>query len=240
MEYAGIYIHVPFCLQKCPYCNFYSIPATTEALDAYTTAVCRNLRGYAENIRVDTIYLGGGTPSLLSPAQVEQILETAADCFLVTADAEITLEANPASCTPAAWKSFRKIGINRLSVGVQSLNDAELKQLGRLHTAAQAVSTIKAAADAGFQNLSGDLMLAIPEQTTETLAQTLHQLTALPLTHISAYLLKIEPTTRFAAQHIEARCPSDDDAAALYLQTVSALDRQAFCNMKSQTLQNPA
>ena len=165
---AGLYLHVPFCRRKCPYCNFYSVPAQPELLAAYTAAVCRNLRHYgnaAQPERVDTVYFGGGTPSLLLPAQIAQILETAAEQFALSADAEITLEANPATVTPEQLRELRHAGINRLSLGVQSLSDAQLKRLGRLHTAQEAVETVYAAAEAGFRNLSCDLMLALPEQT---------------------------------------------------------------------------
>ncbi|MFR4477575.1 MAG: coproporphyrinogen-III oxidase family protein [Ruminococcus callidus] len=195
---AGLYLHVPFCRRKCPYCNFYSVPAQPELLTAYTAAVCRNLRHYgnaAQPERVDTVYFGGGTPSLLLPAQITQILETAAEQFALSADAEITLEANPATVTPEQLRELRHAGINRLSLGVQSLSDAQLKRLGRLHTAQEAVETVYAAAEAGFRNLSCDLMLALPEQTADELEQTIREMTRLPIVHISAYLLKIEPGT---------------------------------------------
>ena len=204
---AGLYLHVPFCRRKCPYCNFYSVPAQPELLTAYTAAVCRNLRHYgnaAQPERVDTVYFGGGTPSLLLPAQIAQILETAAEQFALSADAEITLEANPATVTPEQLRELRHAGINRLSLGVQSLSDAQLKRLGRLHTAQEAVKTVYAAAEAGFRNLSCDLMLALPEQTADELEQTVSRLVQLPITHVSAYLLKVEQGTPFAVQHVRA------------------------------------
>lgn len=225
---AGLYIHVPFCRRKCPYCNFYSIAAAPERLEAYTQAVCRNLRYYACSETVDTVYFGGGTPSLLSPAQIGQILETVGACFSLSADAEVTLEANPATVTTTQLRQLRNSGVNRLSFGVQSLSDSQLKCLGRLHTAQEAIETVTAAAAVGFDNLSCDLMLALPGQTPEGLEATIRQLTQLPIVHVSAYLLKVEPGTTFAQQHIASQCPDEDTAADLYLQTVEQLGAAGF------------
>ena len=239
---AGLYLHVPFCRRKCPYCNFYSVPAQPELLTAYTAAVCRNLRHYGNAVqpeRVDTVYFGGGTPSLLLPAQIAQILETAAEQFALSADAEITLEANPATVTPEQLRELRHAGINRLSLGVQSLSDAQLKRLGRLHTAQEAVETVYAAAEAGFRNLSCDLMLALPEQTADELEQTISRLVQLPITHVSAYLLKVEQGTPFAVQHVAECCPDDDTAADLYLQAVEQLGAAGFLQYEISNFARP-
>ncbi|MFR1994771.1 coproporphyrinogen-III oxidase family protein [Ruminococcus sp.] len=162
---AGLYLHVPFCRRKCPYCDFYSVPAQAEMLEAYTEAVCRNLKQYADAVPMDTVYFGGGTPSLLSPQQIGSILETAAACFPLAADAEVTLEANPATVTRQQLSQLRAAGVNRISFGVQSLEPEQLRYLGRLHTADEAIRTVEDAAAAGFQSISCDLMLALPEQT---------------------------------------------------------------------------
>lgn len=236
---AGLYIHVPFCRRKCPYCNFYSIAAEPELLERYTQAVCRNLRHYACAEPVDTVYFGGGTPSLLSPAQIAQILETAADCFTLSPDTEVTMEANPAAAAPEQLRRFRESGVNRLSFGVQSLSDSQLKRLGRLHTAQEAVETVCAAAAAGFDNLSCDLMLALPGQTPEELEQTIREMTRLPIVHISAYLLKIEPGTPFARQQIAAQCPDEDAAADLYLQAVEQLNAAGFAQYEISNFAKP-
>lgn len=236
---AGLYIHVPFCRRKCPYCNFYSIAAEPELLERYTQAVCRNLRHYACAEPVDTVYFGGGTPSLLSPAQIAQILETAADCFTLSPDTEVTMEANPAAAAPEQLRRFRESGVNRLSFGVQSLSDSQLKRLGRLHTAQEAVETVCAAAAAGFDNLSCDLMLALPGQTPEELEQTIREMTQLPIVHISAYLLKIEPGTPFARQQIAAQCPDEDAAADLYLQAVEQLNAAGFAQYEISNFAKP-
>lgn len=225
---AGLYLHVPFCRRKCPYCDFYSVPAQAETLEAYTEAVCRNLKQYADAVPMDTVYFGGGTPSLLSPQQIGSILETAAACFPLAADAEVTLEANPATVTRQQLSQLRAAGVNRISFGVQSLEPEQLRYLGRLHTADEAIRTVEDAAAAGFQSISCDLMLALPEQTPRALSHTIERLTALPIQHVSAYLLKIEPGTPFFAQQEELRCPDGDAAADLYLQAVSELEQAGF------------
>ncbi|MFR6587008.1 MAG: coproporphyrinogen-III oxidase family protein [Ruminococcus sp.] len=239
MSGIGLYFHVPFCRRKCSYCNFYSAPATPEQMAAYTEAVCRNLRHYTSNTVADTLYFGGGTPSLLAPEQLEQILARAAACFSIPPDAEITLEANPATLTPENLHRLRAAGVNRLSLGVQSLSDAQLRRLGRMHTAQEALDTAEAAAGAGFRNISCDVMLALPKQTPAELSETLEQMAQLPIQHISAYLLKIESGTPFARQHAEQECPDEDTAADLYLQTVRTLEQAGFASTRSRTSPRP-
>lgn len=225
---AGLYLHVPFCRRKCPYCSFYSVPVSDQLTSCYTDAVCRNLSAYSETISVDSIYFGGGTPSLLHPNQIDRILSAAAKAFPLAADTEITLECNPATVRLEELAMLHRAGVNRLSLGVQSLCDSQLKCLGRLHTAQEAVDTIYAAVHAGFANISCDVMLALPEQTAGELAQMLQRMTALPIQHISAYLLKVENGTPFAAMSVAEQCPDEDMAADLYLQTVDALEQAGF------------
>ena len=180
----GIYIHVPFCVRKCPYCDFYSVPQTAERMEQYGTALCRFLRQMQTDLPVDTIYFGGGTPSLLPVSLLEEILQTI-DKTVSLQQPEITLECNPATVDRETLQQFQEIGINRLSIGVQSLSDVQLKRLGRLHDAQTAIETVEQAAAAGFQNLSCDVMLALPKQTTAELQGTLTQLTA--LTHMPTF-----------------------------------------------------
>ena len=186
----GIYIHVPFCVRKCPYCDFYSVPQTAERMEQYGTALCRFLRQMQTDLPVDTIYFGGGTPSLLPVSLLEEILQTIAGTVSLR-QPEITLECNPATVDRKTLQQLREIGINRLSIGVQSLSDVQLKRLGRLHDAKTAIETVEQAAAAGFQNLSCDVMLALPKQTTAELQDTLLQLTALPVSYTHLTL----PTT---------------------------------------------
>ncbi len=223
----GIYIHVPFCVRKCPYCDFYSVPQTAERMEQYGTALCRFLRQMQTDLPVDTIYFGGGTPSLLPVSLLEEILQTI-DKTVSLQQPEITLECNPATVDCETLQQFQEIGINRLSIGVQSLSDVQLKRLGRLHDAQTAIETVEQAAAVGFQNLSCDVMLALPKQTTAELQDTLTQLTALPIQHLSAYLLKVEPETPFASMNWVQQLPDEDATADFYLQTVETLQAAGF------------
>lgn len=226
MSHAGIYIHVPFCRQKCPYCNFYSVPVSETLMEQYTEAVCRNLRSYANDVSVDSVYFGGGTPSVLSCRQLCQILDTVGTCFSLAADTEVTLECNPATLTRAEMQALRRAGYNRISFGVQSLSPRELQLLGRIHSAETAVMAVEEAALAEFTNISCDVMLALPGQTAEVLTETLTKLVQLPIQHVSAYLLKIESGTPFA--EMAADCPEEDQAADLYLLTTELLEQAGF------------
>jgi oxygen-independent coproporphyrinogen-3 oxidase len=205
---TGIYIHIPFCLRKCSYCDFYSVRYSHRTADDYVNAVIRNLKRY--NVKADTVYFGGGTPSLLSAEQIDRILN-AAD---ISPNAEISLECNPKTVDIQKISDYRSAGINRLSIGIQSLNDTELSAAGRLHNAADAVNTVLAAYKAGITNLSADLMLGLPFQTAASLENTLRDITKLPLRHISAYMLKIEENTPLAADRSLLANTADDDTLA--------------------------
>lgn len=215
----GLYIHVPFCLSKCPYCDFYSVKFSQQAAREYAKAVIRNLSRYDEVF--GTVYFGGGTPVLLAP-YMEEILSA----VRIESGAEITAEANPCMCIPKTLEQLRSAGVNRLSIGVQSLNDSELSALGRRHNSAQAEQAVLAARAAGFSDISADIMLAVPNQTRETLGETISRLAALPLTHISAYLLKLEQGTPFGAQ--PPVLPDEDETAELYLAAVERLSQHGF------------
>lgn len=215
----GLYIHVPFCRKKCPYCDFYSLPFDESAAAEYTGAVIRNLRHYGGEY--DTVYFGGGTPILLAE-HIGKILREV-NYF---PSAEITLECNPCEMNSETLSLLKQAGVNRISVGVQSLNDRELAALGRRHTAEQAAQAIETAYRVGFHNISADLMLAVPGQTAESLRETIEALAALPLTHISAYLLKIEPNTVFGKK--PPILPDEDGQAELYLAAVERLQKHGF------------
>lgn len=217
---AGLYIHVPFCLSKCPYCDFYSAKFSQKSAEKYAAAVVRNLRQY--DGQFDTVYFGGGTPILLS-GFIGEIL-SAAD---ISKNAEITAEANPCLCTDEKLYELRKAGVNRISIGVQSLCDKELSALGRRHSAAQAETAVIKARAAGFDNISADLMLGIPEQTQQSLSETIEQLCALPISHVSAYLLKIEAGTPFG-NNPPKNISDEDEAAELYLSAVKLLSERGF------------
>ncbi len=222
MQPIGLYIHVPFCSRKCRYCDFYSVTDLSLTTD-YTSAVIRNLR--TQNYTYDTVYFGGGTPSLLSAGQIKEILSSVE----ISSNAEISMECNPNSVTENYLYDIRNAGINRLSFGVQSFDDNELKMLGRLHSSAQAVSAIETAKSIGFDNISADLMLAVAGQTFDSLRHNLETIGSLPLTHISAYMLKVEEGTPLASDKtLLARIPDEDDTADMYLEAVRRLGENGF------------
>ncbi len=225
---VGIYIHVPFCAKKCPYCDFYSLPYRKTAVGAYVDALCRNLWALPSHIIADTVYFGGGTPSLLTEDALKRIMAALHHAVTVTADAEITLEANPCTMTAKALAGWYSAGINRLSVGVQSFCDEELRLLGRNHSAQQAAEAICRAADAGFANISADLMLGTPMQTEDSLAESIAKAVALPVQHLSAYLLKIEEGTAFWQN--PPAVADDDTAAERYAQLSAAMAAAGFAH----------
>lgn len=229
MNSLGIYIHVPFCGKKCPYCDFYSVNYRKNTADAYCEAVIRNLRHYSVKKRiVDTVYFGGGTPSLLTSEQTASIIRTLSECFILRENTEITLEANPNTLTPRKLSELLECGINRLSIGVQSMNDDELMLLGRSHSSARAEQCILDAYNVGFRNISCDLMIALPEQTSNKLRYSINKLSSLPVTHVSAYILKAENGTPFGCDDFRRTLPDDDTSAELYLQMVKALHENGF------------
>ena len=227
---TGLYIHTPFCRRKCPYCDFYSAGYQEELAGLYSDAVIRNLRYYNKryynecynNICYDTVYFGGGTPILLA-GHIPRILSEAN----IDRGAEITVECNPVEMSEETLKILRDCGVNRLSVGVQSAADSELHALGRSHTFEQARAAILTANRIGFENISVDLMLGIPYQDIKSLTYTVTQLQKLPITHVSAYMLKIEPNTVFGKKP-PPNLPDEDATAELYLSAVDMLRSANF------------
>lgn len=223
----GLYLHVPFCRSKCLYCDFCSFPDPSAAtLQAYVEATVRALKGQSALCRertVDTVYFGGGTPTLLPPALLERLLDAVFQFYRVSSDAEITAECNPATESPALFRSMRGAGFNRLSIGLQSAHERELRALGRAHTYADFLSTVESARAAGFENLSADVMLGIPEQTEKSCLQTVEQLCALGLSHISAYGLSVEPETPFGKMGKALILPDEETSARMYSTVVEVL-----------------
>lgn len=229
MNTLGIYIHVPFCGKKCGYCDFYSVCYSKVQAELYVEAVSRNIFYYSDKTRtVDTIYFGGGTPSLLTSSQIKGIINAIKDSFSLDPLAEITLEANPNTLSSDKLAELHDAGINRLSIGVQSMCDKELKLLGRSHTASRAAKAVEDAFAAGFSNISCDLMIGIPTQTKDSLKESINLLSQLPIQHISAYILKIEDGTPFDCSEIRTSIPDEDTTAELYLLTVRELSRHSF------------
>lgn len=228
---AGIYIHVPFCVRKCGYCDFYSLPcagyasgAAEEAFDAYTAALTAEISAETPGVRADTVYFGGGTPSLLGAERLSRILDAVRERFDIAGDAEITLEANPLDL--AQPEALRNAGFNRLSLGVQSAHDEELAMLGRRHTFADARHTVETARRAGFENLSLDLMYGLPGQTLDRWEQSVRALLALSPEHISCYALKLSENVPLFAR--EAELPDDETQLAMYLSVTEALGAAGY------------
>ena len=195
-----LYIHMPFCVKKCEYCDFLSFPADTNTQIKYVHALLNEIRFYGEKMRgfrVSTIYIGGGTPSWLEPELVTAVMDQIYKSFQVYEDAEISIECNPGTVTAAKLQAYRRAGINRLSIGLQSTNNTELKTLGRIHTYEQFLKTYELARNEGFTNINVDLMSGLPRQSAESFADTLQRVIRLKPEHISAYSLIIEKGTPF-------------------------------------------
>ena len=225
MEPIGLYLHIPFCDGKCAYCNFFSKRADTRTLSEYTEALIASvvLWGKKINRPVDTVYFGGGTPSLLGHERLIAILNAVKSAFALTDSPEITVEVNPTSTDELDFSAMRNAGFNRLSIGLQSAVDNELCILGRRHNSADALRTVQRAQSVGFDNISLDVMLAIPEQTIDSLDKTLKFCAFCGVQHISAYILKIEEGTRF--YRLKDRLPllTDDEQAVFYEHAVKKL-----------------
>lgn len=195
MKKLEIYIHIPFCVKKCAYCDFLSGPAGEEERRRYVQALKKEIKSCREDAKgylVQSVFFGGGTPSILEPEEISEILDTVKAVFQLEKKAEITMEQNPGTAEAGKMRGYLDAGVNRLSIGLQSADDKELAILGRIHTYRDFVETYQAARNAGFDNINVDLMSAVPGQTMESYRETLKKVTALKPEHISAYSLIIE------------------------------------------------
>ena len=223
----GLYVHIPFCKSKCVYCDFYSLPNAESWMDRYTAALCAQLAEISRQTTahvVDTIYFGGGTPSLLGAKRLKSILKTIEKFYRVDQKAEITLEANPDSA--GDWKNLRALrraGFNRLSLGVQSADDGQLAALGRPHNFRQAQEAVAAARKAKIKNLSLDLIYGLPGQSLESWRETVEKAAALEPEHLSCYGLKVEENTPLWDMQASLDMPGDDAQADMYLWAVERL-----------------
>jgi oxygen-independent coproporphyrinogen III oxidase len=259
----GIYLHIPFCKSRCSYCDFATdVWRSNDAVERYVDALCgevknfqpqinadvadkekvfnlRDLRSSAANssLSTDTIYFGGGTPSLLTPSQLERILIGVSAKFNISRDAEITMEMNPATVTPETLADYKKLGVNRASFGVQTFDDRSLKLLARGHDANDARTTFAMLRDAGFDNISFDLIAGLPNQTLEDWSRNLDEAINMAPEHLSLYLLEIHEGTPLAEQVRSGRQPKPDDdvAAAMY---EMMLDRLAVAGYEQYEISN--
>lgn len=232
--YLSLYIHFPFCLKKCLYCDFNSLAGSSVTPSEYAAAVVREMELRAERLdgplSAGTLYFGGGTPSLMEPAEVAILVDAARNFYSLAEDAEITIEANPGTHTPEKLAGFRSAGINRLSLGVQSFNDTLLTGLGRVHTARQALDAFAAAREAGFANISIDLIHSLPGQDLAAWREDLSRAVQLRPEHISAYALAVEEGTPFQTMKNEGRLslPDEDEDLAMFRHTSSYLKDHGF------------
>lgn len=215
----GLYVHVPYCVRKCNYCDFCSLAANERAVpDDYVDRLCEEISAYSGKVNrpLDTIYFGGGTPSLLSTLQVKRIVDRIRKTFEISENAEVTFEANPGTLTPEKAEAFYSLGFNRVSLGLQSIHKIEMKTLGRIHNFDDFLFVYNALRKAGFENISVDLMYGIPHQTKESFRESLKALIDLSPEHVSAYGLMIEEGTPFHSLRDSLPLPSLDDECDMY------------------------
>lgn len=226
----GIYIHIPFCRGKCPYCDFFSTRGNQDEYKAFANSLKDEINFWGKKINadVDTVYFGGGTPSVIGSDLICDILKGIKSNFNVVKNAEITMEANPASGKFFDFTSAHNLGLNRVSLGMQSVNENELKKLGRLHSVDDVGGTIKLIKAAGINNISLDVMLGIPEQNLNSLKNTLDFCIKSDIKHISSYILKIEKNTFYGKNKNKYNFPNDELTSDLYLYTVDYLSKNGF------------
>lgn len=230
----GLYIHIPFCIKKCAYCDFCSYPITGQyngTIEKYVDKLNQQLisaEKLAKDRRVDTVYFGGGTPSLLSSSQLEKIMDTVMSHYNVDKAAEISAECNPGTVDAEKLANMRHLGVNRLSIGAQSFNDRELLLLGRIHTVKDFEHAFELARRAGFDNISADLMYGIPEQSMKSFEYSVTRMCELAPEHISSYALSVEPGTLFAKKLDSLSLPDDDSVGDMYDLLVDTLQRHGY------------
>jgi len=223
-----LYVHIPFCVRKCQYCDFLSGPSDEETKDRYIEALLKEIRAaeHTEDYEIVSVFIGGGTPSALKAEAIASIMRTLQEKFFFCEDAEVTIEANPGTVDLEKLTIYRNVGINRLSLGLQSTDAEELKLLGRIHSYEEFLKSYEWAREAGFSNINIDLMFAIPGQTGEAWRQHLYQVAELNPEHISAYSLIIEEGTPFAEQNLDL--PDEDTEYQMYEDTAEILERYGY------------
>ena len=220
-ERSGLYFHIPFCKSKCPYCDFYSVKFDEASAQQYVQEICDEIKQYQGIF--DTVYFGGGTPSILPPELIGKILDCTRAQFEISDDAEITVECNPSKDLSEDFKKYASYGVNRISVGMQSAVDSERFALGRVAGKNEVERTINYARHSGIENISLDLMLGTPKQTIESLDYSFDFIKSVGVPHVSAYMLKIEEGTKFFKMRDRLVLPDDDTVGEMYLKTVDTL-----------------
>ena len=237
----GLYVHIPFCSAICNYCNFNRGLFEIGLKERYVAALLTEIRRTADGSPANTIFFGGGTPSLLEPAEIAAVIEGCRQSWSLDGDVEITLEANPETVTPERLAGFRAAGVNRLSYGVQSFRDDELGRLSRLHSVARAVDAFGMARAAGFDNISLDLMMWLPQQTVAQWLESVDALIALGPDHASMYMLEIYPNAplRDAMARGQWSVAPEDDVAEMYLSALDRMDRAGYVQYEISNVARP-
>ena len=233
----GLYIHIPFCKSKCPYCSFYSLTDKSNLIDRYIQVLCEKIKDWGKILdkEIDTIYFGGGTPSLLDSEKILMILDVIKKSFRVKLS-EVSLEVNPADYKFLDFEILKYAGINRISIGAQAFDDNELKILGRRHTVKDITDTFKYVSDAGIDNISVDVILGFPNQTNQSLDKFIYFLKEHDVSHISAYLLKIEKGTLYFKNRDKLNFLSDEESSSMYLMYQMSCKSMGIITMRFQIL----
>ena len=240
----GLYLHIPYCLHKCGYCDFNSHPENQVESVQYVEALLKELKFYSTTLKsynVPTIFMGGGTPTILPPSQLKKILDTVRQSFNLSPDCEITIEANPATIKLETLQEIHAAGYNRISIGVQSFDEKELQLLERVHNEKEIHSTVHRARSANFENLSMDLMFALPDQSREKWQSHLKQATAKNPDHLSTYNLTIEPETAFFKLHEKGKLclPHEDIQLEMYETTIQVLEDAGYSQYEISNFSKP-
>lgn len=237
MGKAGLYFHIPFCRSKCPYCDFYSVKYQPSEAENYIDLLCREMKKYDGEF--DTVYFGGGTPSILEPTMLVRILDEARRRFTILPGAEITVECNPSKELSRDFSIYAEAGVNRISIGMQSAVNKERFALGRSAGAAEVARTVNDAKKNGINNISVDVMLATPKQTLDSLDETFEFIDEMNVTHISAYMLKLEEGTRFFEMKDRLALPDEDTVCEMYLKTIDSLKALGFTQYEISNFAKP-
>lgn len=239
MKNIGLYIHVPFCRSKCPYCDFYSMRMCDGQSDDYTACVIESIEHWADKLgrKADTLYFGGGTPSLLGGRNVALITRRARDIFGI--DGEITVECNPSAVEDGFFEIAADAGVNRISLGMQSAVDSERRKLGRLADSKRVEDCIKNARSAGIGNITLDVMLGVPDQSMESLRETIDFCLKNDVPHISAYMLKLEEGTYYYNNAQKLNLPDEDCTADMYTLLGDILEEKGYCNYEISNFAKP-
>lgn len=222
----GLYFHIPFCRSKCPYCDFYSMKYEKALAEKHVDRLCAEIKKYSGSF--DTIYFGGGTPSVLEPELIGKIIHASKTQFNISQDCEITIECNPSKNLEKDFEKYAEFGVNRISIGMQSARNEERFALGRAAGQAEVAKAVNDARKAGITNISLDVMLGTPKQTLDSLEETFAFIDKMNVTHISAYMLKIEENTKFFEIQDRLALPDEETVCNMYLKTIKALKNLGF------------